>query len=71
LLLCSEGDIVLQSDETTDLANDAQFMVFVRYRATDAYVEHTLLCRPLVRHTTGEEMLRVDSSFEEHQLLMG
>ena len=60
----------LQLDETTDIGSDAQLMVFVRYRTADDYVEQFLFCRPLTKYTTGEEIYKkVDSFFEEHQLL--
>ena len=36
------GKFSLQLDETTDTGNDAQLMVFVRYRAADDYVEQFL-----------------------------
>jgi len=39
--------------ETTDLGNDAQFMVFMRYHVTEDYVELLLFCCPLAKHTTG------------------
>jgi len=38
--------------ETTDVGNEAQFMVFVRYRATEDYVQQSLFCCPLAKHTT-------------------
>jgi len=38
--------------ETTDFGYDAQFMVFVRYRATEDYLEEILFCSPLAKHTT-------------------
>ena len=45
-------------------------MVFVRYRTADDYVEQFLFCRPLTKYTTEEEIYKkVDSFFEEHQLL--
>ena len=60
----------LQLDETTDIGSDAQLMVFVRYCTADDYVEQFLFCRPLTKYTTGEEIYKkVDSFFEEHQLL--
>ena len=48
----------LQLDETTDIGNDAQLMVFVQYRAADDYVEQFLLCRQLSKNTTGEKYLK-------------
>jgi len=44
-------------------------MVFVRYRATKAYVEQFLFCCPLAKHATKKEMFKkVDSFTKEHQL---
>ena len=55
--------------ETTDIGNDAQFMGFVRYRATEDYVEQVLFCCPLAKHTAKKEMFKkVDSFTKEHQL---
>ena len=52
------GKFSLQLDETTDIGNDAQLMVFVRYRAADDYVEQFLFCCQLSKNTTGEEYLK-------------
>ena len=63
------GKFSLQLDESTDIGNDAQLMVFVRYRASEDYVEQFLFCRQLTKNTTGEEIFKkVDSFFKEHQL---
>jgi len=38
-------------------------MVFVRYRATEDYVQQILFCSPLAKHTARKEMFKkVDSS---------
>ena len=59
----------LQFDETTDIGNDAQLMVFVRYREAVDYVEKFLFCRTLAQNTTGEEIFnKVDYFFKEHRL---
>jgi len=51
------------------LGNDTQFMLFVRYRATEDYGEQLLFCCPLAKHTTRKEMFKkVDSFTKEHQL---
>jgi len=55
LLLQSEEEILFLGRllrKTADLGNDAQFMVFVRYCATEDYVEQFLFCCPLAEHTT-------------------
>jgi len=66
LLLRSEVETSFQSwarRETTHLGNDAQFMVFVRYRATEDYVEKFVFCCPLAKHTTRYEMFKKIYSF--------
>jgi len=63
------GNLILELGETTDLGNDAQFMVFLRYRATEDYLQQLLFCCPLVKHATRKEMSKkVDSVTKEHQL---
>jgi len=39
--------------EVADIGNDAQFMVFMRYRTTEDDVQQFIVCRPLAKHTTG------------------
>jgi len=43
------GNLILEFGVTTDLESDAKFIVFVRYRATEDYVEQFLFCRPLAK----------------------
>ena len=63
------GKFSLQLDETTNIGNDAQLMVFVRYLDTNDYMEQFLFCRPLAKNTTGEQIFKkVDSFFRQHQL---
>ena len=58
------GKFSLQLGETTDIGNDAQLMVFVRYRDADDYVKQFLFCRQLFKNTTGEQIFKkVDSFF--------
>jgi len=70
---CCEGKAkwYLQSwvrRETTYFGRDAQFIVFVRYRATEVYVEQIFFCCPLVKHTARKEIFNeVDSFNKEHQ----
>ena len=60
----------MQLDETTNIENDAQLMVFVQYHAADDYVEQFLFCCQLSKNTLGEEIFKtVDWFFQEHQLL--
>ena len=59
----------LQLDETTDIENDAQLMVFVQYLDINDYMEQFLFCCPLAKNTTSEQIFkRVDLFFKEHQL---
>ena len=52
------GKLNLQFDETTDIGNDAQLMVFVRYLDTNDYIEQFLFCRLLAKNTTGEQIFK-------------
>ena len=51
------GNLNSELGDTTALENDAQFMVFVRSRSTEDYVEQFFFC-PLAKHTTKKEMFR-------------
>ena len=63
------GKFSLQLDETTDIGNDAQLMVFGRYLDTNDYMEQFLFCRPLAKNNTGEQIFKkVDLFFKKHQL---
>ena len=63
------GKFSLQLDETTDIKNDAQLMMFMRYLDKNDYMEQFLLYRPLAKNTTGEQIFKkVDSFFKKHQL---
>ena len=44
------GKFSLQQDETTDIGNDEQLMVFLRYLDTNNYVEHFLFFGPLTKN---------------------
>ena len=45
------GKFSLQLDETIDIGNDAQLMMFVRYLDTNDYMEQFLFCRPLAKNS--------------------
>ena len=63
------GKFSLQLDETTDIGNDAQLMVFVQYLDKNNYMEQFLFCPPLAKNTTGEQIFKkVDLFFKKHQL---
>jgi zinc finger BED domain-containing protein 5/7/8/9 len=44
----------LQTDESTDIANMAQLMVFIRFDRNDEIIQEFLFCKPLQTHTTSE-----------------
>ncbi|XP_047028008.1 protein FAM200A-like [Helicoverpa zea] len=44
----------LQFDESTDVSDCAQFVVFVRFAADDSITEEILLCKALPANTTGQ-----------------
>lgn len=43
----------IQIDESVDIQNNAQLMVFIRYRSTDDFREEFLFCEPLLTMATG------------------
>ncbi|KAL4082946.1 hypothetical protein QTP88_029444 [Uroleucon formosanum] len=44
----------LQIDESTDITNMAQLMVFIRFDRNDEIIEEFLFCKPLQTHRTSE-----------------
>jgi hypothetical protein len=59
----------IQLDESTDIANAAQLLVYVRYCWEGEVLEDFLFCKSLPGRTTGEELFRVlDSFFDESGL---
>ena len=52
------GKFNLQLDETSDIGNYAQLMVFVRYLDTNDYVEQFLFCRLLTKNNAGKKILK-------------
>ena len=46
----------IQLDESTDITNLAQLLVYVRYIYKSNVHEDLLFCRPLNDHTTGEDI---------------
>ncbi|KAB0790827.1 hypothetical protein PPYR_15129, partial [Photinus pyralis] len=44
----------LQFDESTDVSDCAQFVVFVRFEADDSIMEEILFCAALAANTTGQ-----------------
>ncbi|KAF2904100.1 hypothetical protein ILUMI_02075 [Ignelater luminosus] len=47
----------LQVDESTDIANFANLIAFVRHEKDQEIHDDILFCQPLSGHTTGEDML--------------
>ncbi|KAL4088775.1 hypothetical protein QTP88_023859 [Uroleucon formosanum] len=45
---------ILQIDESTDIANMAQLLVFIRFDRNDEIIEEFLFCKSLQTHTTSE-----------------
>lgn len=49
----------IQCDESTDVANCAQFLCFIRYDCGHSMTENVLFCKPLPDHATGEGLFKV------------
>ncbi|XP_035211130.1 protein ZBED8-like [Stegodyphus dumicola] len=63
------GLFSIQLDETTDVSNDAQLMVYVRYPGLTDIQEDFLFCKSMSTKTRGEDIfLIVDSFFKEEGL---
>lgn len=57
------GAFAIQLDESTDIANMAQLLVFVRYVKDNRFKEEFLFCHPLSSTTTAEDIFRTVSTF--------
>ena len=53
----------IQCDETTDVAQLSQLLVYVRYMGSTSIEEEMLFCRPLKTTTNAEDVFLVVSSF--------
>ena len=53
----------LQLDESTDITNESQFMVYVRYCWESEMIEDFLFCHAMPTRKTGEEVFKVLDSF--------
>ena len=49
----------IQLDESTGVANLAQFMCFIRYESGGSLEEDILFCKPLPERATGEDLYKV------------
>lgn len=52
-------ECAIQLEESTDIANCATLLVYVRYPWEDDFMEDILCCLTLPAHTTGSEIFRV------------
>lgn len=57
------GNFSLQIDESTDIKNQAQLIIIVRFVDEDSIKEHYFFCKEIPERTTGEEIFRVTDDF--------
>jgi hypothetical protein len=63
------GQFSLQTDESVDIGDNPQLMVFVRYKGEVNYLEEFLFCSSLSTITRGEDIFQlVDNFFKEYAL---
>jgi zinc finger BED domain-containing protein 5/7/8/9 len=53
----------IQLDESTDIASQAQLLVYIRYLDNRNFAENFLFCKPLVANTTGEAIFNCLNMF--------
>lgn len=58
----------LQVDESTDITNIVQLLVFVRFDYNEEVIEDFLFCKPLESNSTAELMFKV---IDEYVLIVG
>ena len=59
----------IQLDESTDVANLAIVLLFVRYINKESVEEELLFCRPLKERTTGADIFKLtDEYFRENSI---
>ena len=62
----AHGLFSIQLDESTDVSNISQLMVFVRWATSDGLQEEILFCSPLETTTKATDVLEnVDSFFKK------
>ncbi|KAH1187637.1 hypothetical protein KIL84_020386 [Mauremys mutica] len=54
---------VLQADESTDIVNLANLLLFVRYELNNEVYDEILFCQPMPTHTTEEAIFKVINDF--------
>ncbi|KAG6930544.1 zinc finger BED-type containing 5 [Chelydra serpentina] len=58
----------LQADESTDIVNIANTLLFVRYELNNEVHDDILFCQPIPIHTTGEAIFKVDDFIKNNYL---
>jgi hypothetical protein len=53
----------MKLDESTDLVNLTELMVYVRFEHQEVIEEHMLFCKPLLSTTTGEDTFQAINSY--------
>lgn len=48
--------VALQLDKSTDLSNETQLLVYIRFISQERFVEEILFCKALERRTTGKDI---------------
>ena len=61
------GEYSLQIDESTDVSDDAQLLVYVRYLGENTLEEEFLFCRALETITRGEDIFALVDSFMKEE----
>ena len=64
-----KSPFAIQLDESTDVSQYSQLLVFVRYVHEGNFKEELLFCKPLKLNTRAEDVLKaVNDFFEENSL---
>ncbi|XP_042213300.1 protein FAM200A-like [Homarus americanus] len=65
------GKFSLQLDESTDVSDDAQLLVYARYQGKSDMEENFLFCKRLETTTTGEDLFKLVDNFIKEENLSG